>query len=163
MKKILLTLAVLLAVGVTTGFAAPVNDLTTGQAAVGVGSDTFYLEDKIVDNFTIGYQNVYRGDYGHMDDIYGELNFSKNLRAIVGSRDFGSDSKLYGGLAISAPLAIKCDGYVSFVAGSEFNELQVGANYKLMNNVDLNLNYHSFLPDGSDSQDGVGIGVTLKF
>jgi hypothetical protein len=163
MKKIILTLAVLLAVGVTNGFAAPINDLTTGQTAVGIGSDTFYLENKIVDNFTIGYQNIYRGDYGHMDDIYGQLNFGKNLRGIVGSRDFGSDSKLYGGLAVTAPLANKVDGYVSFVGGGDFQEFQVGANYKLTKNVDLNVNYYSFMPDESVNQDGVGIGVTLKF
>lgn len=163
MKKIVLTLVVLFTVGVATGFAAPVNDLTKGQTAVGVSSDTFYLENKIADNFTIGYQNVDRGRYGNMDDIYGQLNLSSNLIGIVGGRDFGSNSKLYLGLALTTPLGANCDGYASFVGSNEFKELQVGANFKLTHNVDLNVNYHSFMPDEGSNQNGVGVGATLKF
>jgi hypothetical protein len=164
LKKIVLVLVAALTLAVGTGYAAAVNDLTTGQTAVGVGSDTFYLEHKFADNFTLGFQNVDRGDNGSsLNDIYGQFHLSGNLRAIIGSRNFDSSSRLYGGLAVTGALAPQWDGYASFVAGDQFKELQVGANFRLASNLDLNLNYHSFMPDFGRDTNGAGVGVTLKF
>lgn len=163
MKKTLLALAALMAINAGTGFAAPINDLSKGQTAVGVllrssDSDTLYLEHKVSDNFTLGLQ-----DGGHMDDIYGQVNVSNNLRAIVGNRDFGSNSKLYLGLGVNAPLSPEWNGYASLISGSQFNEVQVGANYKIASNVDFNLNYRSFMPDEGSNINGLGFGASLKF
>lgn len=164
MKKLVLTLIALVSLSAGVGFAAPVNDLGQGQTALGIGSDTFYLEHKLADKFTIGFQNVDRGGSGNMNDIYGQLQFTDNLRGIVGSRDFDySGSKMYLGMAINGPLSPNWAGYASLIAGSEFKELQVGANVGLSHNVDLNLSYHSFMPDGGNNRNGVGIGATLKF
>lgn len=164
MKKIVLSLVAALVLSVGTGFAAPINDLATGQTAVGLGSDTFYLEHKLTDNFTLGFQNVDRGDNGtSLDDIYGQFRLSDNLRAIIGSRNLDSGSKFYGGLAVNGPMAPEWDGYASFIAGNQFKELQVGANFHLAHNLDLNLNYHSFMPDAGRDTNGAGVGVTLKF
>jgi len=164
LKKIVLSLVAALVLSVGTGFAAPINDLATGQTAVGLGSDTFYLEHKLTDNFTLGFQNVDRGDNGtSLDDIYGQFRLSDNLRAIIGSRNLDSGSKFYGGLAVNGPMAPEWDGYASFIAGNQFKELQVGANFHLAHNLDLNLNYHSFMPDAGRDTNGAGVGVTLKF
>lgn len=164
MKKIVLTLVAALAISAGTCLAAPINDLGTGQTAVGIGSDAFYLEHKLTDNFTLGFQNVDRGDNGSsLDDIYGQFQLSNNFRAIVGSRHFDYNSRLYGGIAVNGPLSSDWDGYVSFVVGDQFKEMQVGANYRMAHNVDLNLNYHSFMPDFGRNTNGVGVGVTYKF
>lgn len=165
MKKFVLTIAafVTLNAGVAA-FAAPINDLGQGQTAVGIGTDTFYLEHKLTDSFTIGYQNVDRDRSGHMSDVYGQFQLGKNIRGIVGNRDFDySNSKMYLGMAVNGPVAPGWDGYASLIAGSEFKELQVGANIGIAPNVDLNLSYHSFMPDYGNNRNGVGIGATLKF
>ena len=170
MKKTLLAVAALMAINAGTGFAAPINDLSKGQTAVGVvfhnnspDSDTFYLEHKLSDNFTLGLQNVDWKYGGSMDDIYGQVNLSNNLRAIVGNRDFDSGSKLYLGAAVNGSLSPDWDGYASLISGSQFNEVQVGANYKIARNVDFNLNYRSYMPDEGDNINGLGFGASLKF
>ncbi|HWR44115.1 hypothetical protein [Sporomusa sp.] len=163
MKKTIIALSALLLVNSISAFAAPLNDLTTGQTAIGVDSDTFYLEHKLTNNFTLGYQDVDRGRYGSSDDIYGQFQMTNELRGIVGSRDFGSDSKMYLGLGLNGPLSPNAAGYASFIGSSNFKELQVGANFNLTRNVDLNVNYHSFMPDAGSNENGVGVGATFKF
>jgi len=161
MKKTMIAIAAMLAMNIGTGFAAPINELDKGQTAVGIGTDNFYLEHKLSNSFTLGLQNVDRD--GHMSDVYGQFNLSSNLRGIVGSRDLNSDSKLYVGAAVNGSIAPEWQGYASVVGSSQFAEVQVGANYKLTSNADLNLNYHSFMPDAGSDKNGVGVGVTLKF
>jgi hypothetical protein len=142
LKKIMFALLVLFMAGVGTGFAAPINNLGNGQTAIGFVSDDFYAEHKFTDNFTLGLQK---------NDIYGQVNLNGNLRAIVGSRDYNyNGSKLYVGAAVNTSLAPAWDGYASLIAGSGFKEMQVGVNYNLTNNVDVNINR-------------TGIGATLKF
>ncbi|MBP2651389.1 MAG: hypothetical protein H6Q74_2214 [Firmicutes bacterium] len=162
MKKILLVLVSLFTLGVSTGFAAPINELQVTQTAVGLGSDTFYLEHKFTDNFILGFQNDDWGN-GNTSDIYGQFKFSSNLRGIVGSRNFDSGSETYLGLAVNGPLAPECQGYASLIGGNGFKELRVGANFSLSSNVDLNLDYHSFMPDVGGNTSDVGIGATYKF
>lgn len=163
MKKIIvaLTAAITLTTGIT--LAAPINDLSKGQTALGIGTDTFYIENRVGDNFTLGIQNANRDNAGNMNDIYGQVNFSNNLRGIIGSRDVDTGSKMYLGMAVNGPLSSGWDGYGSLIAGNGFKEVQVGANVGIANNVDLNLNYHSFMPDSGSSENGVGFGATIKF
>ncbi len=162
MKKPILTLAAFMALNAATVFAAPLNDLSQGQTAIGLGTDTFYLEHKLSNNFTLGYQNVDYDHVGDMDDIYGQFNLTDNLRGIIGSRSFHSDSKAYIGMGVNSALSPDADGYASFIAGDHFKEFQVGTNIKLSYKTDLNLNYYSFKPDGSSSKTGVGVGATIK-
>ena len=154
MKKIALTVVGILAFSVGTGFAAPINNLNQGQTAIGVLDDSFYMEHKMSDNVTLGFQK---------HDIYGQVNFDHNLRGIIGSRDYNSDSQVYIGAAVNTPLARSLDGYASLIGSSEFKELQIGANYNLTNNVDINLNYRSFMPDEGSNNNRTALGATLKF
>ncbi len=162
MKKTIFALIAALTVNVGTGFAAPINNLTQDHTALGIGSDGFYLEHKIADNFTLGYQTV---DYASdSKDLYGQINFSNNLRGIIGSRDFDSaGSKMYFGLAVNGPVSSEANGYASLISGNKFKELQVGASIKLSYNTDLNLSYHSFMPDFGHDKSGLGVGATFKF
>ena len=81
-------------------------------------------------------------------DIYGQYDLNKNLRIIAGSKDLDNDSsKFYGGIGVTAPLDSKVDGYSSLVVGSEFKELQVGANINVSHDFDININYRSLMPD----------------
>lgn len=163
MKRIALTLSALWVLTTGAGFAAPVNDLEKGQTAAGIGTNLFYLEHKLADNFTLGLQNV---DWNHqksMDNVYGQLQLTNNLRGIIGSNNTTSDAKVYVGMAINGPITPEWEGYTSLIAGNEFKELQVGANFKITYNADINFNFHSYMPDGGDNKNGVGIGATLKF
>ena len=163
MKKIVVVLSAFFVLSASAALAAPVNDLAKGQTAIGAGSDTVYLEHRVTDGFTVGYQNVDRDAYGSRDDFYGQINLTDNVRGIVGTRDFAGGSKMYLGMAVNGPVSSEAQGYASMVAGSEFKEMQVVANVRLTHNVDLNLNYHSFMPDVGRNQNGVGVGATLKF
>ena len=164
MKKILVGVGLLLSLGVGTGFAAPINDLERGQTAVGVLTDTIYVEHKLSDNLTLGYQNIDRKYGDSMNDFYGQYKLSNNnsLRAILGHRDVDSGST-YIGVSINDELAPRVDGFASVIGSSDFTEYQVGANYELNREVDLNVNYRSFRPDHGRNDNRVEIGATLKF
>lgn len=164
MKKSLLALGTFFILSTGTGFAAPLNNLGTEETAVGISSDTIYIEHKFGDRFTLGYQSIDRDYYGDMKDFYGQYQFSDNLRGIIGHRDFDyDDSSLYLGLGLHGPLAPKLDGFASFIAGDEFNEFQVGAGYQLAANLDLNVTYSNFMPDHGRDKDEVAVGATFKF
>ena len=53
--------------------------------------------------------------------------------------------------------------YVSYVRGADFGETQVGLNVNVIANVDVNINYHNFMPDAGHHETGVGVGATVKF
>jgi hypothetical protein len=163
MKKVLLGVGLLLSVSVGTGAAAPINNLETGQTAVGVLTDTIYLEHKIGSNLTIGYQNVDRKYGSEMDDFYGQyqLPFS-SVRAILGHRDIGSGST-YIGLSVSEGLAPRLNGYASVIGSDDFVEYQVGANLELTRAVDLNANYRNFRPDHYRNESRLEVGASYKF
>ncbi|SMC90062.1 hypothetical protein [Sporomusa malonica] len=164
MKKSLLILGAFITLSTSTSFAAPLNSLNNEQTAIGLSGDTVYIEHKFGDRFTLGYQSIDRDNYGDMKDIYGQYQFSNNLRGIIGNRDFDySDSSMYLGLGLQGSLAPKLDGFASFVAGDEFNELQVGAGYQLAANVDLNVTYTNFMPDQGKDKDEIAVGATFKF
>ena len=46
MKKIALASALMIALGAGTCFAAPVNNLSNGQSAIGIQDQYFYIEHK---------------------------------------------------------------------------------------------------------------------
>ena len=64
---------------------------------------------------------------------------------------------------MSTPKVMGFDAYASYVSGKDFNETQVGVNKNLLLNVDLNVNYHNFKPDEGSRENGVGVGVSVKF
>ncbi|MBP2653511.1 MAG: hypothetical protein H6Q73_1080 [Firmicutes bacterium] len=163
MKKILLTLAATFIFCVGTGYAAPINYMATGQTAVGIGTDTFFLKHKFSDGFTLGYQSIDL-DHGYdSDDIYGDFALSRNVGLIVGARDFDSETDAYVGVGVHAPLAPKWDGYAFAIGCGDFKEMQVGANFMMTGNLDLNLYYRSFQPDLGDNQNKFGAAVTYIF
>lgn len=165
MKKTILALSMLTALSASTVFAAPINTLGTEETAIGFGTNESYIEHKIGDNFTLGYQYSDRDQYGDMNDIYGQIDLTSNVRGIVGHRGDlpGDESNFYGGIALNAPLFDATEGYASYITGADFHETQVGLNVGLASNLDLNINYHNFEPDYGRSENGVGIGATLKF
>ncbi len=164
MKKSLLALTAVLALNVTSVFAAPINDLSGGETAIGFGTTDYYVEHQISDKITIGYQNADRRYYGDMDDIYGQFRINENLRAMIGNRDLPYDSSnFYAGLAASAPLGDRIDGYISYAVGGDFKETQIGTNIAIASNIDFNVNYHVFSPDHGPNEDKFGVGATLKF
>ena len=154
MKKTALTVISLFAFGVGTGFAAPINNLTQGQTAIGVFDSSLYIEHKLSEKVTLGLQE---------NDIYGQYAINNKLRALIGSKDYNSNSSIYLGAAYNAPLAPSLDGYVSLIGSSDFAELQVGANYNLTHNVDVNVNYRSFMPDQGSNRNRTSLGVAYKF
>lgn len=163
MKKSIVTLAAILTLTTGAASAAPINNLASGETAVGVGTTEAYIEHQVSDSFTLGYQSADRDYYGDQDDIYGQFRLTNNIRGIVGHRDMNYDSNFYAGLAANVPLTPNMMGYASFVTGSDFKETQVGTNIDLVSNVELNVNYHSFSPDGGRTEDGFGVGATVKF
>jgi hypothetical protein len=154
MKKTLLASAVMIALSVGTGFAAPVNNLSDGQTAIGVQDKSVYVEHKFGDTLTLGVQE---------EDVYGQYNLHNNLRILAGSKDYNSDSKFYAGVGVTAPLASNLDGYASLVAGSGFKEMQLGANVNVAPNFDINVNYRSLMPDQGSNSDRTSIGASFKF
>lgn len=164
MKKVLVGVGLLLSVGVGTGFAAPINDLARDESAVGVMTDTIYVEHKFGDNLTIGYQNVDRKHGSSMDDFYAQYKLANDsdIRAILGHRDIGSGST-YIGLSIRDELAPRVDGYASVIGSDDFMEYQVGAIYELTSVVDLNLNYRNFRPDHYRNESRLEVGASYKF
>jgi hypothetical protein len=154
MNKILLVLAAMLLLGVGTAFAAPLNNLTDGQTAIGWVGDKGYIENKVTNNVTVGLEN---------NEIYGQYGFTKNLRLIVGGQNYNSNSSCYAGLGVIATVAPKLDAYASLVGGDGFSELQVGANLNVLPNLDLNVNYRSTMPEIGSNIYRVGVGATFKF
>lgn len=165
MKKTLLTLTVLTALSTATAFASPINSLSSGETAVGVGTKESYIEHKVSDNLTLGYQYADRDYDGKQHDIYGQIDLIPNVKALVGHRDNlpYDENNFYGGLSVSTPKVMGMEGYASYITGSDFNETQVGVNMNLVANVDLNVNYHNFDGDHSGRENGVGVGATIKF
>lgn len=165
MKKTLLTLTVLTALSTATAFASPINSLSSGETAVGVGTKESYIEHKVSDNVTLGYQYADRDYDGKQNDIYGQIDLIPNVKALVGYRSNlpYDNNNVYGGLSVSTPKVMGLEGYASYITGSDFNETQVGVNMNLVANVDLNVNYHNFDGDHAGRENGVGVGATIKF
>jgi|ADurb_Oil_03_Slu_FD_contig_31_1384118_length_632_multi_3_in_0_out_0_1 opacity protein-like surface antigen len=166
MKKTILALAAISMLGASAVQAAPVNNLAGSETAVGVGTKEIYAEHKVTPKLTAGYQRADRDEYGKQDDVYLQYDlFGSNIKAVGGWRGSlpGDRSNVYGGAAISAPSVMGMQPYVSYVRGADFGETQVGLNVNVIANVDVNINYHNFMPDAGHHETGVGVGATVKF
>ena len=140
MKKSALLTAALLLVSSSYAMAAPINQMANHETAVGVGTKESYIEHKVTNKATVGFQYADRDEKGDHKDAYLQYDI------------VGSELKVLG-----------FDAYASYVAGKDFNETQVGVNKNLLLNVDLNVNYHNFKPDEGSRENGVGVGVSVKF
>lgn len=166
MKKKVLTLTMLAALSTATAFASPINGLGANETAVGVGTNEIYIEHKINNDITVGYQVADRDHYDDMHDVYGQIDLVGNsVKGIVGHRDSlpYDENNFYGGIALKTPQVLGLEGYASYITGADFNETQVGANYNLIANIDLNINYHNFDSDHGSRENGVGVGATVRF
>lgn len=161
MKKIICFAVALSALSLSTALAAPLNDLAPNQTAVGASNDGIYIENKVADKFTLGIQGIDLNDDSSFD-IYGQYHFTNNFRGIIGHRDV-FDGSLYAGVGVSDNLDENWDGHAYVIFGDEFTEVQVGAAYKINNDLDANLYFRSFMPDHGDNHNRVGIGLTYKF
>ena len=150
MKKYAVLAAILGVSLSSAAMAAPINHLGTHDAAVGVGRND-------------------RDEYGNPKDVYMQYHvFGQNIRLLGGYRwnmDLTHESNAYGGLALSTPTVpiLGINAYASYIAGKDFNESQVGLNKSLIANLDLNVNYHNFKPDHGKRENGVGVGLTMRF
>lgn len=167
MKKIAILAAVLGLSLSTAASAAPINHLGVHDAAVGIGTKEAYIEYKATDEITVGVGRNDRDEYGNPKDAYMQYNvLGQNIRLIGGYRwDMGqiNEDNAYGGLALSTPTVLGFNAYASYIAGKDFNESQVGLNKSLIANLDLNVNYHNFKPDHGSRENGVGVGLTMRF
>lgn len=158
----MLTVLSFLIISVNSVFATPINDLERGDTAIGViggsNNSTYYLESQNTENLIIGIQSIDLNESNAMD-FYAQLRINENLRAIVGNRSIDSTSKTYAGAAIKNPLTLDIDAYASVIAGSGFQELQLGANYKLTDTNDLNINFSKL----TDNKSSIGIGLSCRF
>jgi len=162
LKKIICIAVALLVLSLGTAMAAPLNDLSKGQTAVGVATDNLYIEHKIADRFTIGFQNIDISSNDDAIDFYGQYHFTNNFRAIIGHRDVAGGAG-YLGVGFTRELDRKWDGHASVVFSDEFVEAQVGATYKIISDVDANVYFRSFMPDVGNNKNRLGVGITYKF
>ncbi len=154
-----------------TAAAAPVNQMTGSETAIGASNKGAYIEHKITSKATLGYEYMRREDSGNQDQAYLQYDLiGSEFKAIAGYRwnmphedKAGTHGNVFAGAAVSTPKVFGFDAYASYVAGKEFNESQFGINKNLALNIDLNLNYHNYKHDHGTHQDGVGVGLTVKF
>ncbi len=164
MKKIAMLTAAMMMLGASSVLAAPINQMAEHETAVGVGTKESYIEHKITNKATIGYQYADRDEYGDHKDAYLQYDVvGSEVKLIGGYRWTDGKDNAFGGVALSTPRVMGFDAYASYVAGKDFNETQVGINKNLLLNVDLNVNYHNFKPDNGHHENGVGAGITVKF
>ncbi|TWH45037.1 hypothetical protein [Sporomusa sp. KB1] len=164
MRKIMVLLSALFFITVGNSFAAPINTLDQQQIVIGIvgGSvtDTYYLEQKITNNVTLGIQYI-DSDV----DCYGQLDFSNDTgnspKLIIGNRNFDSGSITYLGAAIKAPISNGLDGYALALAGKSLQELQVGITSDINESVFMNLNYRLVKHHGTDQGIGIGLGCRI--
>ena len=147
--------------------AAPINHLGTHDTAIGVGTKEAYIEHKAADDITIGVGRNDRDEYGNPKDVYMQYNvLGQNIRLLGGYR-WGmkqeNRNNVFAGLGLSTPTVFGFNAYASYIAGKDFNESQVGLNKSLITNLDLNVNYHNFKPDHGSRENGIGVGLTMRF
>lgn len=169
MKKVILFLLTFLFLNFSIGFAAPLNNMDQGKMAIGIVgggiTNCYYLENKVSNKLTIGIQSI-KGD----TDFYGEIDVSNSSdagnsaggpRLIIGNRDLDNGSTTYVGAGVTVPLTDGLGGYVSLIAGSRLQELQLGATSQIADNVSLNLNIRSVRHNGTKNGFGVGLDCRI--
>lgn len=177
MKKKILAFVTGFTLVSSIGFAAPLNNLSSGETAIGydyynmshsADNNSYYLESAVSDKFTLGIErNNYTGSYNdnwNSTDVYAQYKLDPNIRLIVGNRDYDySGSKVYVGVGATTNLAPKLDGYASVISSSYTTEWQAGVNYALNDNVSLNVNYKNNKDDHYPTYSGLGVGLNYKF
>jgi len=164
-KTALLTIGALM-LGSSAVMAAPVNQMSAHETAVGVGTKDAFIEHKVTDKATVGADYANRDECGDQKSVYLQYDvIDSNLKVIGGYRWSlpGGKNQPYVGLAVSSPKIMGFDAYASYITGKDFNETQVGINKNILLNVDLNINYHNFKPKHSSRENGIGAGITVKF
>lgn len=164
-KTALLTIGALM-LGSSAVMAAPINQMSKHETAVGVGTKDAFVEHKVTDKATVGVDYANRDECGDQKSAYLQYDvIGSNLKAIGGYRWSlpGRRNQPYAGLAVSSPKIMGFDAYASYITGKDFNETQIGINKNLLLNVDLNINYHNFKPEHGGRENGIGAGVTVKF
>lgn len=166
MKKIgLLTAAALISLS-ASALAAPINQMAANETAIGIGTKESYIEHKVTNKATLGAEYADRDEYGDQKDAYLQYDVIGSEVKLIGGYRWdmpGDKNNLYGGLALATPKVMGFSAYASYIAGRDFNETQVGINQNIIANVDLNVNYHNLKPDEGHHENGVGVGVTVKF
>ena len=90
----------------------------------------------------------------------------QNIRLLGGYRleyEAGKREQRLCRTGLSTPTVLGFNAYASYIAGKDFNETQVGLNKSLIANLDFNLNYHNFKPDHGSRENGIGVGLTMRF
>ncbi|AJQ25466.1 hypothetical protein [Pelosinus fermentans] len=164
MKKIIITFISFLLLNMNNVFATPINDLEREDTAVGVISGSknsmYYIEMQTTDNLILGISYRDLRDDKSATDYYAQIRTdNETLRVIIGNRISDSHSKGYLGGAVQRELADDLEGYASLIAGNGLQELQLGANYRLTDTSDLNINLSTL----SGNKSSIGIGVSCKF
>ena len=122
-------------------------------------SSIFYLESQNTDKLIIGVQYLDLRSNDIETDYYLQIKMDDTSRVIVGNRILESRSKTYLGGAVRLELTSDVGGYVSLIAGRGLQELQLGANYKLTNTSDVNINFSAI----SSYPPSIGMGLSCKF
>ncbi len=161
MKKIIYLTLILLIFTCSTAMAAPLNELSRNQTAVGASNDGIYLENRIAEKVTLGVQGIDFSDDNSFD-VYGHYHFNNNFKGILGYRDV-LDGSIYAGVGVSDTLDDNWFGHAYLVFGDEFTEAQVGANYKINRELDANIYARFFMADHGNDHNRLGIGLTYKF
>ena len=149
-----------------TALAAPVNQMANHETAIGANTEGAYIEHKVTGKATLGYEYMNRDEYQNQDAAYLQYDLiGSEVKGIGGYRWNlpGDKSNAFIGAAISTPKIFGFDLYASYAAGKDFNETQVGFNKNLIANIDANVNYHNFKPDDGHHEDGIGVGLSVKF
>jgi hypothetical protein len=178
-KKVAGFFTCFLVFNIAIGFAAPPNQLETGEFAAGTllgdKSNTYYLESKAGDAFTVGVEYLHwRGQKNNVTDVYGKIDLNKSdsdyqsfedntirLQAILGNRNLPNASRKFVGAQISSEVAPDWVAYSSFIAGQGFEELQVGTTYKINPQNNLNINYRTYRYEGTKND--ISFGLDFKF
>ena len=165
-KRIAAMTAAALTLAAAQAFAAPVNQMANHETAVGANTKGAYVEHKVTGKATVGYEYMDRDEYQNQDTVYLQYDLiGSEVKGIGGYRWNlpGDKHNAYIGAAVSTPKVFGFEAYASYIAGKDFNETQVGLNKNIIANIDANINYHNFKPDEGHHEDGIGVGLSVKF
>lgn len=165
-KRIAAMTAAALTLAAAQAFAEPVNQMANHETAVGVNTKGAYVEHKVTGKATVGYEYMDRDEYQNQDAVYLQYDLiGSEVKGIGGYRWNlpGDKHNAYIGAAVSTPKVFGFEAYASYIAGKDFNETQVGLNKNIIANIDANINYHNFKPDEGHHEDGIGVGLSVKF
>lgn len=165
-KRIAAMTAAALTLAAAQAFAAPVNQMANHETAVGANTKGAYVEHKVTGKATVGYEYMDRDEYQNQDTVYLQYDLiGSEVKGIGGYRWNlpGDKHNAYIGAAVSTPKVFGFEAYASYIAGKDFNEMQVGLNKNIIANIDANINYHNFKPDEGHHEDGIGVGLSVKF